>query len=366
MKRKSCLVIGYMRNNFGDDLFFKILFERYPHVDFYMYPPVEFLRNYKRAYKKYKNVKFYDKEKYFIREAIINKGKTRIINLFPMICERAKKVDFYINIGGSIFIQHENWKKDDRFIIKEILGSKPSFIIGCNFGPGNKEYEKHLTKWFEKFDDICFRDADSYDKFKTLKNTRLSDDIVLTIHNKNKPKKKKKNQKIVAISIIDLDNRKDLKELKKQYFKYLEKKIKKLLEKNYKIKLFSFCKDEGDEKAIKQLLKHFNEKERKKIKVIKYKSNINKFLSNWQKCSLVIGSRFHSVVLAMASNQKFFALSYSKKIENFISSYDKNIKVLNIKDLKKNKKSNLEFYEINKEYNAEQQFIKLDNYLNTI
>lgn len=127
--------------------------------------------------------------------------------------------------------------------------------------------------------------------------------------------------------------------------------------------MFSFCKDEGDEKAIKELLKLFNLKERRKIKVIKYSSNINRFLYHWQKCSLVIGSRFHSIVLAMASNQKFFALSYSKKIENFISSYDQNIKVLNIKDLKKNKKINLQFYEINKEYNAEKQFMKIDKYL---
>lgn len=359
MKRKSCLVIGYMRNNFGDDLFFKILFERYPNVDFYMYPPIEFLKKYKRAYRKYSNVKFYDKEKYFIKERMANIGKERLINLFPMICERAKKVDFYINIGGSIFIQHDNWKKDDRFILKEILGNKPSFIIGCNFGPGSIEYEKYLAKWFEKFDDICFRDVDSYNKFKSLKNVRLSDDIVLTIHNNNKQKKKK----IVAVSIMDLDNRKELKEMKKQYFKFLKNKIKKLLEKNYKIKLFSFCKDEGDEKAIKELLKLFNLKERRKIKVIKYSSNINRFLYHWQKCSHVIGSRFHSIVLAMASNQKFFALSYSKKIENFISSYDQNIKVLNIKDLKKNKKNNLQFYEINKEYNAEKQFMKIDKYL---
>ena len=120
MKRKSCLVIGYMNLNFGDDLFFYILFKRYPQVDFYMYPPSVLLDKYKKCYKKFKNVKFYEEEEYYInvRKDIVDKNTA--INLFPMICERAKKVDFYINIGGSIFIQNDNWKNDDRFILKDL------------------------------------------------------------------------------------------------------------------------------------------------------------------------------------------------------------------------------------------------------
>lgn len=91
MKRKSCLVIGYMNLNFGDDLFFYILFKRYPQVDFYMYPPSVLLDKYKKCYKKFKNVKFYEEEEYYInvRKDIVDKNTA--INLFPMICERAKK-----------------------------------------------------------------------------------------------------------------------------------------------------------------------------------------------------------------------------------------------------------------------------------
>ena len=137
---KSCLVIGYMHANLGDDLFFKILFERYKNVKFYFFPPSLLLEQYKKTFKKNKNVIFYDQEEYYIRVKEDVNDDSIPINLFPMILERAKEVDFYINIGGSIFIQNPSWKEDDRFKIKEALGKKPSFIIGCNFGPGNKEY----------------------------------------------------------------------------------------------------------------------------------------------------------------------------------------------------------------------------------
>ena len=211
MKRKSCLVIGYMNLNFGDDLFFYILFKRYPQVDFYMYPPSVLLDKYKKCYKKFKNVKFYEEEEYYInvRKDIVDKNTA--INLFPMICERAKKVDFYINIGGSIFIQNDNWKNDDRFILKDLLNDKKSFIIGCNFGPGDDEFTEFYKNWFAKFDDVCFRDNKSYEIFKELPNTRKATDIVLSNCKKNLISNAlyKKN---IAISVIDITNNKNLKD----------------------------------------------------------------------------------------------------------------------------------------------------------
>lgn len=357
MKRKSCLVMGYINNNLGDDLFFKILFERYKNVDFSFYPPSLLLRKYKKIYSKNKNVKFYDKDKYYKMKKRAIGDKNIPINLFPMICARAEKVDFYINIGGSNFIQNDNWKNDDRFTIKKHLGNKPPFIIGCNFGPGNKEYEDYYKKEFKKFTDICFRDEESYNKFKSLKNTRLSDDIVLLLKENNIQK-----EKSVAISVVDLDIRKDLKKKKYNYQKYISKNISKLLSENYKIKMFSFCENDGDTKAINEILGMLSFDEKKKIKVINYKDNINAFLKEWQTCEYVIGSRFHSIILALANNQKFHAVSYSRKIENYIKQYDNNIKILNIKDIKVNN-NDIEFYELKRKYNPEKQFLKIDEFL---
>ncbi len=354
-EKKSCLVNGYIFNNLGDDLFFNILFKRYPNVDFYFYPPAKLLNIYRKKYSKFKNVIFYNKEKYY--KNLRKYYKPEEINLFPMICERAEKVDFFINIGGSIFIQNKNWQNDDRFTIKKHLGNKPSFIIGCNFGPGDKKYEQYFYNWFKEFDDVCFRDKESYNKFKHLPNSRHSDDIVLIDTNMVE------NNKNVAISLIDLDGRKDLAAEKKHYYKYIINVIKKLQSKNYKITLFSFCKAEGDEKAIKELMDKLPDETRKKLRVVKYKTDIDRFMKEWRKNKYVIGSRFHSIVLAIANGQEFIPISYSKKTDNYLKQYDESIKVVNIKHIK-NEKSKLNYYKINKVFNAKEQFAKIDAYLN--
>lgn len=260
MNKKKCLVIGYINNNLGDDLFFKILFERYPNVDFYFFPPAKLLKIYKRKYRKNKNIKFYDKEPYY--KNLKRHHSLDVIDIFQLVKKAAENVDFYINIGGSIFIQNDDWKNDDRFIIKDIIKDKPSFIVGCNFGPGDKEYEKYYKEWFKKFDDVCFRDKESYNKFSDLKNTRLSDDIVL-IDKKNYNKKQKK-EKSVGISIINLNKKTNYKEHKEDYYNFIKKSIVDLLEENYQVNLFSFCENEGDLEAAKEIKNLLPKKDRKK------------------------------------------------------------------------------------------------------
>lgn len=363
--KKTCLVIGYMNNNFGDDLFFDILFNRYKNVEFYFYPPSVLLDNYKKIYKKHKNVKFYDNEPEYlrIREDIVDKNTP--INLFDMICERAKKVDFFINIGGSIFIQNEAWKNDDRFKLKEIVGDKPSFIIGCNFGPGTKEYYEYYKEWFKTFDDICFRDKTSYQKFKVLKNARIADDIVLIMKKKSNIKNINYN-KNVGISLIDPKITSKLKDNEDTYYDFILKSIEYYQDKNYNIRLFSFCKNDGDMNSINNILNKLGPEKSKKIKVINYESNIKKFLKEWKKNKYIIGTRFHSVILALAYNQYFIPIVYSDKTSDYLKSIDNNIKIYDIKDLHSKKIDSLKYNQIDKEYNSYEQFKKIDEYLEEI
>lgn len=357
MNRKKCLVIGYINNNFGDDLFFKILIERYKNVDFYLFPPAKLLKTYKQKFKKNKNVKFYDKEKYY--KKIKKEYPLEAIDIFPLICEKAEEVDFYINIGGSIFIQNNNWKNDDRFKIKDILKDKPSFIIGCNFGPSDQEYEEYYKSWFKKFEDICFRDLESYNKFKDLNNVRHADDIVLIMNNK-KVKRKRKN---VAVSVVNIEKKEKLKEYKNDYYQYLVNAITNLQEENYKVKIFSFCDNEGDLETANLIKDMLPRQYKKKVKIYNYQTSIDKFLNEWNKNEYVIGSRFHSIILALANEQKFLPISYSQKTNNYLKKYNKGIKVINIKGIK-NKKAKLKFYKISQQYNSDEQFKKIDEYLN--
>lgn len=355
-KKQKCLVVGYANGNFGDDLFFHILFTRYPNVIFYFYPPSLLLNKYKRIFRRNKNVIFYDNENYYlkVKEKINNNSVP--INIFPMICERAKKVDSYINIGGSIFIQDDNWKNDDRFKLKELIGNKPSFIIGCNFGPSDKEYYEYYKNWFKKFDDICFRDDNSYNMFKDLNNTHKADDIVLL----DKYKKKfhiKRDKKSLGISVLRMSKE------NKNYHKYINfiKDITNYFTKNgFKVNYFSFCENEGDLDTIKEIVEIIEMKD--KVKIINYGDDITSFLRKWYKNEYVICTRFHASILALKYNQKFIPIAYSDKTKNFLKNISKNIEVYDINELDKLDIEKMKFIKIEKKYNSEEHFKKIDKY----
>ncbi len=353
---KSCLVIGYINRNFGDDLFFHILFNRYPNVKFYFFPPSLLLTQYQKIFKKNKNVIFYNKEEYYIRVKNDINDDSVPINLFPMICERAKMVDCYINIGGSIFIQNDNWKNDDRFKLKELIGNKPSFIIGCNFGPGDKEFYEFYKDWFKKFDDICFRDKNSYNLFKNIDNTHEADDIVLLEKYKKNiytPRKKKS----LGISVLGINKE------NKNYHKYINfiKKVTDYFTKHgFKVSYYSFCENDGDLETINQIMKIIEMKDH--VKIINYKDNISLFLKEWYKNKYVICTRFHASILALKYNQYFIPIGYSEKTKNFLKDINKNIEVYNMNELDKLDIEKMKFIKITKQYNSEEQFKKIDEY----
>jgi len=349
-----------MHNNLGDDLFFRILFRRYPNIKFYFYPPSVLLNKYKKIFKKYKNVRFYDKEEYYVN---VRKDITDVntpINLFPMICERAKTVDCLINIGGSIFMQNDHWREDDRFTIKEIIGNKPSFIIGCNFGPNDNDYYNFYQEWFKKFDDICFRDKVSYNQFKHLDNVRLADDIVL-IGSDKRLLLSRRNKKSIGISIIDVTNTKTLKNYKDDYFKFLRETIKFYQKDNFKINLFSFCEEDGDLKAINELLETI--KDQTNINVINYDDNIDDFLAKWQQNEYIVSTRFHATILALKYKQFFLPLIYSDKTKNYLKDIDKGISIIDIKKIKNYKIGKTTFNKVIRRYNSDEQFEIVDKYL---
>lgn len=361
-KQHQGLVLGYMNNNFGDDLFFKILAERYKNTKFYMYPPSLLLDNYLDKFARNNNLKFYENEKYYqdLKNSI--NDKTIPLNMFPAILSRAEQSEFYINIGGSLFIQNESWQKDDRFLIKEKMQGKPSYIIGCNFGPGTKEFTEYYRNHFKEYTDICFRDKTSYHLFKKLKNTRIADDIVLVKDFYKKIKTRKYN-KSIAISVIDLEQKKDYKEKTKEYESFIRKTIQHYIKKGYYINLFSFCEEENDLVAINRIIEKINKEDQKKIKVINYVDDINYFLRKWRKNRFVIGTRFHAMILALACNQEFISISYSKKTNNYLKDISKEIEPLDLNTLEKQSIEKLKFYRVDKKFNAEEQFKKLDEFL---
>ena len=367
MKNKTCVVYGYLNCNVGDDLFFEVLAKRYPRVDFFLFPPSTLLPLYIKMFKHNKNIKFYDRDPKYIQLRKEIPDPNIILNTYPIMCDKIGEADIFINLGGSIFIQNENWQNDDRKLLLELAKGKPSFIIGSNFGPYySKEYLNYYRQWFVQFKDVCFRDRYSYQLFSDLKNTRVAHDIILGT---KRPCLVRTKKKTLGISVIDLENRKDLKNHETQYIAFLSKTIEKFIKEGYKITLYSFCDGEGDLKGIHKVLNALDKNiDQSKIKIVSHRDDIRKFRRDFAKNEYIIGTRFHSIVLAIINGQSVLPMIYNEKTEHMLNDLDEQIETLDIKEIIGNDslEKMLKFQKIdfsNSKNTASEQFEILDQYL---
>lgn len=300
---------GYVKKNLGDDLFFKIILEKFPNVTFLTTDDAIYLN-------KYKNLKFYkSRKKINILErflykllSIISKGKINYEYHIINSCDCA------VRIGGSLFIENEFSAKYKYFTKINI----PFFIIGSNFGPYNSDffYNKCLTL-FNKSSGVTFRDSYSYNLFKKKINCRLFPDLIFCMATNDEDTKIYANkQKKIVFSVIDCSNRFS-KEKTERYENNLIKLINKLSKEDYEITLMSFCKIEGDEVAIERIYSNLNN--RHNIKKFYYDGNISEALKIIKECDSIFATRFHANILGFAFKKNVIPLIYSDKTKNMLS-----------------------------------------------
>lgn len=349
--KEKVYINGYFRKNLGDDLFVKILLDRYPDTIFEMYSPF----NYKKVLKN-KNVKIYSKNSFIniYKKLLGEKNKLFKKNEIVSI-DRIKKYSNNVFIGGSIFMEKDDMDlelyKKNRFNINSNI-----CILGANFGPVlTDEYVKlHREDIFTKISDICFRDENSYSYFKDLDNVRYAPDIVFNLDT-SKYKIEENNVAIISVININKDGQKYNQRL---YNKKIVDLIKILNQKNLKIVLMSFSKDQGDEKVIKDILK---DKELKKIDGIKkyfYNGNIDEALKIISSSKIVVGTRFHANILGLLFNKTVIPIAYSDKTINVFRDMHFEGKIF---DIRKNETFDIESLnddDLKYKHNVEELIIK--------
>lgn len=355
---KKILLNAYINLNFGDDLFLKILFDTYPDVTWVL---TKGGKKYKEIFKDYNNVKIKDSIVFKLKNKLGITEKNSIFNRY----------DAGLYIGGSIFMQIPEWKEQYKRR-EEVINSfakqnKPYFILGSNFGPYKdiifkQKYELLLNKC----EDICFREKNSYDLFKESCNIRLAPDIVFQLE----PKNVKKIKDTIGISMIELNERMDLKEYREIYLDKIKNIIEKGIDKNKKFTLFSFCEEQGDLKIINELVDIIDNKYKSNIKVVNYAGNIDEFLTEFEKMENIIGTRFHACILSQVFGQGLYPIIYSDKTYNVLKDIGLDNEYSYIKDLinldednlfniiSENKISDLSIFKESKK-----QFEELDKYV---
>lgn len=337
---KTILVRAYTYCNLGDDLFLKILVERYPEIQFRIIAPLI----YEKILKKYKNVIITKIPTLTLLDRLILKlvGFVSMPKKEAILLNNSKKFyvkeykmsDGYVYIGGSLFMQSEDgFSLVDSInkAITRIFHDKKKFIIGANFGPYlTDSYVDYYRLLFRDYNDICFREQYSKDIFKDLFNVRLCPDVVFQL---SLPKVFKE-EKSIGFSLIDISWRNNLSQYEDNYLAFINQIIIESLNDDRSVYLFSFCKKEGDENVISKVISTLPLNFRNKINVVKYDGDIDEFLYQYAKVESMFSTRFHSMILSSLLDQNIYPIIYSDKMTNVLSDFDYQGVYSKISDLK--------------------------------
>jgi colanic acid/amylovoran biosynthesis protein len=374
---KHVLVHAYTANNLGDDLFLKVLLERYPDTKFLLIAPT----SYKILLSRYDNVELITPPFFSFWNRIVNlliRGfsksivQERFYKLWHLyFMNLSEKIDAYVLISGSAFMEslEGELSMSDRIngLIVGLFYDKPKFIIGANFGPFvSQMYIDYYKSIFKEYDDICFRDLYSKELFPTLLNIRYCPDIVFQL---NIPKVDKKS-KNVGISLIDLTNRGDLNRFKNIYIESICNLITSYINNGYYVYLFSFCKIEGDERCISQVINNLPIHIKNEVRTVLYREDIVEFLKIFGSMEIMISSRFHAMILSLVFQQKIYPIVYSDKMSNVLKDLNysgtySRIEEMTALDIEKvisevdNNSLSIDLLP----KKSEEQFLKLDEYL---
>ena len=367
---KKILVNAYTSLNLGDDLFLKILFDRYPNIKWILPRGGKI---YKDLFKEYENVEVKCSLLFKIKNKLGIKEKNSIFT----------KYDGGVYIGGSIFMEIPKWREQllerKRLIKSFSRKNKPYFILGSNFGPyESDEFMNEYVRIFKHCRDVCFRDKYSYSFFCKYENIRIAPDIVFQLKSRNIAKIKKS----IGISLIDISNRDELSKYEKNYLNKIRELVLEGKKRGYSFVFFSFCKHEGDLIAINKVIKLLGKEYSDTFEVINYEGNIDEFLDKFESMENIIGTRFHSIILSQVFNQGLYPFIYSDKTLNVLRDIGLGQEYCNIKNCEepeiKNHKEKFDAEYIlniissnkinNKELfiEAEKQFQELDKYVREI
>lgn len=301
------------RNNFGDDLLIKTICDYYRNNNFYL---INYESNKKTTIAK--NLQVIDIN-YFLYRIVRKISKTIFKRRNILDTCMINKCDLVITLGGSLFMQTDNWslEKDYNKIWYNKL-NKPYFIIGANIGPVyTNEYVEFLKEYiFKKANNVCLRDIKSYEYVSNMPNITYCGELVFS-YDVSKFSKIK-NQKKVFISLINVEKKQSqMKNPDVEAYRLLIKQfIDHFINLNYKINLVSLCDSEGDLEEANYFYDLFDKN--KNISILNYDSNIDEIIEEIASSPIIIGSRFHSNVIGFLLKKCVIPICYNDKTINLL------------------------------------------------
>lgn len=363
---KRVFLYAYDKRNLGDDLFVHTIVKRYPNIQFYMWSD----KGNRITFQSLPNLKVVDKNSVFVR--LLNKIRGSLVSRYRAWLENRCQAVVYI--GGSIFMEYENWKQILNWWNYETQ-NRPFYVIGANFGPYRSEaYRNKLAEIFCNVKDICFRDQYSYKKFEMISTVRYAPDILFSYSMRKLPVTHKQIFVSAINCIIRGEGENSFVDYNEKYIFSLVELLKNYLKDGYRLVFGSFCNEEGDNQTVKRLMEELNlSEDDPRIDALFYDgTNMENILAGIATSEYVIATRFHATVLALVSGKPVFPIVYSDKTLNMLQDIGFQG---NYVDLRKMKSVSYKYSKYNLEHPqiidieklakmAEKHFIMLDQCLN--
>ena len=299
---KKVFLYAYDRQNLGDDLFVHTITKRYPHVKFYMWSD----RKNQTVFRCLPNLKVLDKDSRFVRT--LNGLRPSLLARYRAWLD--KRCDAVVYIGGSIFMEYPNWAQLLTWW-EYTADNRPFYVLGANFGPYHTEaYREKIAEIYGKMQDICFRDTYSYELFQDVPTVRQAPDILFSYPMPMVAVQEKQ----IFVSVIDCASRDDshgLCRCDQSYVDRMAALLKDYLNQGYRPILCSFCQHEGDELGIAKIKTALGDAN---VDTLCYNgTNVDEILTALASSELVIGTRFHATILALAAGRPVLPIIYSDK-----------------------------------------------------
>lgn len=309
---KKVFIHAYAAGNLGDDLLIRILCERYPKVQFRICAD----KTYKERFKDIRNLAVYSPEDSYVRrvDRIVGRVRHTDRGFWKWMLKTSCAT---VHIGGSVFVQHQD-DFAEAFRLDEELSarSRNIYVIGANFGPyEDEQYLKSYRELFKRYQGICFRDKYSAGLFSELPQVRCAPDVVFNYQTDIQRAQKRQ----VLFSVIDMKNRHGkwgISQHDGEYKKFMAELADEYLKKGYDIKFVSFCRFQGDEEAIRDIREWMTVSDNSRISVCCYDQDIRECMESFSESEIVIGTRFHSIILGWLMGKKVLPIVYDLKTKH--------------------------------------------------
>lgn len=280
--------------------------------------------------------------------------------------EKIKNADVLIIGGGNMIFDMEKYTASAmrffQFVKIAKKYNKKIFAISLGIGPFQSKAQAYDAVYsLEKCDYITFRDQKSHDIFKkynsTHINTKVAVDPVFFLSNQKTKNIISEDKIIVGLNII---NGKLINQSQTDFNKSISEYVKltQQLAKRKNLKLILFSTELADYDAVDKV---FNQLKGQDNIHIRYIKNSKELLSLYDELNILIGTRMHSMIIAITQRIPVIGLSWQNKVDAFFDIINQSESVFaysklgdNIQQIKKLLDCKIDNYEdeINKIDNA--------------